>query len=98
MLRRAGSIDTMGITLVIPLNMKTAISIPDCVYETAEKLASQLGKSRSQLYTQALNNFMAKYKKDGVTEKLNKVYAVNSSKLERGLGQLQHVSLPKEEW
>lgn len=33
--------------------MKTAVSIPDNIYTSAEKLAKRLGKSRSQLYTQA---------------------------------------------
>lgn len=34
--------------------MKTAISLPDSVFEEAEALAQQLGLSRSELYTKAL--------------------------------------------
>jgi metal-responsive CopG/Arc/MetJ family transcriptional regulator len=80
------------------LCMKTAISIPDNVYETAEKLANRLGKSRSQLYTQALDNYISKHQKDGVTEKLNEIYASTPSALEQGLNRLQLASLPREEW
>lgn len=43
--------------------MKTAVSIPNDVYNSAEKLASRLGKSRSQLYTQALDNYISTKKK-----------------------------------
>jgi predicted transcriptional regulator len=34
--------------------MKTAISIPDDVFERAERLAKLVGKSRSQLYCDAV--------------------------------------------
>jgi hypothetical protein len=33
--------------------MKTAISVPDDMFEEADRLAKRLGKSRSQLYTAA---------------------------------------------
>ncbi|HET8992120.1 MAG TPA: ribbon-helix-helix domain-containing protein [Candidatus Saccharimonadales bacterium] len=78
--------------------MKTAISIPDNVYESAEKLANHLGKSRSQLYTQAINNFIAKHQREDVTKKLNKVYTTVPSNLDETLSKLQFSSLPKEEW
>lgn len=78
--------------------MKTAISIPDNIYESAEKLANRLGKSRSQLYTQAINSFVAKHQREGITEKLNEIYSKDSSTLEEGLSKLQFSSLPKEEW
>jgi metal-responsive CopG/Arc/MetJ family transcriptional regulator len=78
--------------------MKTAISIPDNVYNSAEKLANRLGKSRSQLYTQALSNYLAKHKKEVVTTKLNEIYGKNESTMDKSLASLQIKSLPKEEW
>jgi metal-responsive CopG/Arc/MetJ family transcriptional regulator len=78
--------------------MKTAISIPDNVYNSAEKLAIRLGKSRSQLYTQALSNYVSKHRNEAVTAKLNEVYDRNSSDVEPLLNELQHKSLPKEDW
>jgi metal-responsive CopG/Arc/MetJ family transcriptional regulator len=78
--------------------MKTAISIPDTVYETAEKLADRLGKSRSQLYTQAISSYIARHQQDAVTQQLNKIYADNSEPMDKILLKLQRQSLPKEEW
>jgi metal-responsive CopG/Arc/MetJ family transcriptional regulator len=78
--------------------MKTAISIPDDVYESAEKLATRSGKSRSLLYTQALSDYISRHNKENVTLKLNEIYDKNNSKLDGSLELLQLKSLPKEEW
>ena len=47
--------------------MKTAISLPDELFEQAERLASRLSKSRSQLYAEALAEFLARHDPDVVT-------------------------------
>jgi metal-responsive CopG/Arc/MetJ family transcriptional regulator len=78
--------------------MKTAISIPDKVFDSAEKLANRLGKTRSQLYTQAISSYIAKHKTDDVTRKLDEVYATESSVLDPGLSKMQSLSLPRESW
>ena len=41
--------------------MKTAVTIPDPVFDAAEKLAKQLGVSRSELYARALAEFNDKH-------------------------------------
>jgi metal-responsive CopG/Arc/MetJ family transcriptional regulator len=46
--------------------MKTAISLPDPVFEEAESLAKQLGVSRSELYTKALKAYLRKYNHDRI--------------------------------
>ena len=53
--------------------MKTAISIPNDVFEDAEKLARALEKSRSQLYSHALREYVARHAADRVTEALDRV-------------------------
>ena len=53
--------------------MKTAISIPDDVFADAEKLARALKKSRSQLYSHALREYVARHAADQVTETLDRV-------------------------
>ncbi len=53
--------------------MKTAISIPDDVFTNAEKLARALKKSRSQLYSHALKEYVARHAPDQVTEALDRV-------------------------
>ena len=77
---------------------KTAISIPNDVYASAEQLAKRLGTSRSGLYTRALSDYIARHQKTGVTTKLNEVYAECDSSLDPQLAELQHSSLPREEW
>ena len=49
-------------------SMKTAISIPDTVYEHAEQLAHRLGKSRSQLYSEAVAEYVARHDPEAMTE------------------------------
>jgi len=38
--------------------MKTAISIPDQIFQQAEFLANELGMSRSELYSKAIEAFI----------------------------------------
>jgi metal-responsive CopG/Arc/MetJ family transcriptional regulator len=53
--------------------MRTVISIPDDVYEEAERLARRLMKSRSRLYTEALREYIKRHDPDLVSEALNQV-------------------------
>jgi len=80
--------------------MKTAISIPDPIFESAEKLAKRLGVSRSQLYSNAVDALIEKYRYSGVTEQLDAVYAANpeSSSLEKGFEDLQAQVLDQDDW
>ena len=58
------------------MGMKTAISIPDEVFENAERLARKLKTSRSQLYSRALAEFVARHAPDEVTDATNLVVDV----------------------
>ena len=80
--------------------MKTAVSIPDRVFESAEKLAARLGVSRSHLYARALVSLVAKHREDVITSRLNEIYESNgeSSSLERDVSNLQVRSLTREKW
>jgi metal-responsive CopG/Arc/MetJ family transcriptional regulator len=53
--------------------MKTAVSIPDDVFEAAERYARKMRKSRSQLYAEALAEYLARHGDDAVTEAMNRV-------------------------
>ncbi len=55
--------------------MKTAISIPDDVFTDAEKLARELNQSRSQLYSRAVREYVARHSADSVTEALDAICA-----------------------
>jgi hypothetical protein len=80
--------------------MKTAISIPDALFESAERLARRLGISRSELFQRAVKAYLAMHKGEGITEALNEVYGPDdqSSRLDPVLGHLQFNSIPEEEW
>jgi metal-responsive CopG/Arc/MetJ family transcriptional regulator len=77
--------------------MKTAISLPDSVFEEAEALANQLGLSRSELYTKALQAYVRRHNRDRILSKLNQVYSEESSELDPVLAKMQFMSLPNEE-
>lgn len=78
--------------------MKTAISIPDEVFEAADRTAKKLGVSRSELYATAVHEFLERHRIEDVTSKLDEVYATNLSDLDENLKQMQNQSLAKEEW
>ena len=78
--------------------MKTAISIPDPVFDAADELADRLGLSRSALYAQAVVEFLERHRSDGVTNRLNEVYADVPSGMDPVLHKMQLSSLPYEEW
>jgi len=53
--------------------MKTAVSIPDDVFEKVERLARRGRRSRSEVYSAALREYVARHSPDEVTEAMNKV-------------------------
>lgn len=63
--------------------MKTAISIPDEVFREAERLAERLDKSRSQLYSEAVAEYVSRHDPETVTERLDAVLA----RLDEGDGE-----------
>jgi len=75
--------------------MKTAISIPDKVFRSADSLARRLGISRSQLYATAISEYLSKHQGKQVTEKLNSIYREEDSSLPPSLISLQSRSLPQ---
>ena len=78
--------------------MKTAISIPDEVFEAADELADELGVSRSELYSTAVAEYLAKHRADEVTDRLNEVYAREQSGLAPELRRAQARSIGKSDW
>lgn len=53
--------------------MKTAVSIPDELFDEAEQLAERLNLNRSQLFVRALEEFVSREGEDPVTGKLNEI-------------------------
>ena len=78
--------------------MKTDIYIPNPVFLAAESLARKMGVSLSELYTAALNAYVAKHQKENITDALDQVYANEESVLEPGFLKMQVISLEGEKW
>jgi metal-responsive CopG/Arc/MetJ family transcriptional regulator len=53
------------------LGMKTAVSIPDEVFEKVERFARRAKRSRSEVFSAALREYMARHAPDEVTEAIN---------------------------
>jgi metal-responsive CopG/Arc/MetJ family transcriptional regulator len=53
--------------------MKTAISLPDALFAEADRLAKRLGTSRSELYRDAVAEYIARRSPDAVTDAMNRV-------------------------
>lgn len=54
--------------------MKTAISLPDLLFNRAELLSQKLRLSRSRLYALALSELLRKYQEGTLTDQLNELY------------------------
>ena len=78
--------------------MKTAISLPDDLYESADNLARRLGLSRSKLVATALAEFVAKHRAGKVTERLNAVYEGERSAIDKAVARGQRRALRRSEW
>ncbi len=55
--------------------MKTAVSIPDDVFEGVERLARRTKRSRSRLFSEALKEYLARHTPNEVTDSMNKACA-----------------------
>jgi metal-responsive CopG/Arc/MetJ family transcriptional regulator len=55
--------------------MKTAVSIPDDVFHKAERLARRARRSRSEVFSAALREYVARHAPDEVTDAMDRVCA-----------------------
>jgi len=78
--------------------MKTAVSVPDELYQAGERFAHRLGLSRSGLYARALQEFLARHDDDEITRRLDEIYAHEPSAVDPAISRLAARSLPKESW
>lgn len=78
--------------------MKTAVSIPDPVFDAADELAARLGVSRSELYARALREYLEDHLDRNVTARLDEALGDEGSELDPALARLQSASLPADEW
>ena len=78
--------------------MKVAISIPDALFEEADRAAEKLGLSRSQLYARAVTKWLAEQRASRVTEALDRVYGEGTARVDEGLDRAQRRALRRTAW
>jgi len=78
--------------------MKVAISIPDDVFEAAEKASTRLRIPRSRFYAEAVRAYARAHSGDEVTRQLNEVYSNEESKLETEAEDASLEVLRQETW
>lgn len=80
--------------------MKTAISIPDSLYNAAEGFAQRMGVSRSELYQVAVREYLRRHRYSAVTEALDEVYGPGGedSQVDPHLERLQLDALESTDW
>lgn len=54
--------------------VKTAVSLPESLFEQAETLAHELSVSRSRLFTLAVEAFVQRYENEKLLASLNEAY------------------------
>lgn len=78
--------------------MKTAVSVPDDVFRSAERLAKRLKKSRSQLYSEALAEYVARRAPAEVTEAYDRLAEGIDTRVEPQLAASARRVLQRSEW
>lgn len=78
--------------------MKVAVSVPDSIFEAAERLAKQRDLPRSQIFAEALSEYLSRHGSASVTAKLNEVYSNEESAVEPALAKAQAASVDHETW
>ena len=80
--------------------MKTAISIPDELFNKVDELASELHLSRSQVFTDAVIEYLERQQNLKILEAINKVYSEDETEDEKRLreeGKKHYAGLLKDE-
>ena len=78
--------------------MKTAISIPDDLFDHAERLAQALHKSRSRLYGDAMREYLARHSADQITDTLDRICAEASPGTNDFASRAARRTLDHAEW
>lgn len=78
--------------------MKTAVSIPDEVFEKVERLARRAGRSRSEVFSAALAEYVARHAPDEVTEAMDRVMADVEDEVDAFVSAAGRQVLEHTEW
>jgi len=80
------------------IGMKTAVSLPDEIFESAEKLASRLKVSRSELYARALQDYVRQHAPSAVTEAYDEICSELETRPDAFVRRAARVTVTRGEW
>jgi metal-responsive CopG/Arc/MetJ family transcriptional regulator len=83
--------------------MKIAISIPESIFRDVKKAAEKQKRSRSEIFVEAVREYLTKLESRRIVECLNEVYAAPETEEERDaqiseFDLYKRTVLKKEEW
>ena len=74
------------------------MSIPDQVFEQAERLARRTRKSRSHVFSSALREYVARHSPDEVTEAMDRVCEELGERVDAFVASAARRTLERSEW
>jgi predicted transcriptional regulator len=80
------------------IGMKTAVSIPDQIFEQAERLARRTRQSRSHVFSSALREYVARHSPDDVTEAMDRVCEHVGEQGDLFVARAARQTLERSEW
>ena len=80
------------------IGMKTAVSIPDDIFDGAERLARRTRKSRSKLFSDAIREYVARHAPEEVTEAMDRVCAETASAKDEFVSLAGRHTLERSDW
>ncbi len=78
--------------------MKTAVSIPDDLFRQADAIARRSRKSRSQVYREALEEYLRRRDPHAVTSALDEMVTGFGGERDRWVEQTGRGALERTEW
>jgi metal-responsive CopG/Arc/MetJ family transcriptional regulator len=78
--------------------MKTAVSIPDDLFRRADDLARRLGKSRSQVYREALTEYLLRRDSRSVTTTLDDAVTDVGDEIDPWFDEAGRRAVERSEW
>jgi hypothetical protein len=78
--------------------MKIAVSVPQDVFDRAERLARREGRSRSDVYSAAVREYVARHAPDEVVDALDRVVAEVGAEPDAFLAAAARRTLASSEW
>ncbi|HCS47498.1 MAG TPA: CopG family transcriptional regulator [Candidatus Aminicenantes bacterium] len=83
--------------------MKIAISIPENIFRDVKKAAEKQKRSRSEIFVEAVREYLEKLESRRILERLNEAYAAPETREERDarrseLDLYKRTVLKREEW